>query len=229
MTAKRLYIFCEGQTEESFSTDVLGPHFDGQRVFVHPLVLPNKRGATSRRHKGGWVSYANAKRFVRLTMEQLHSPDTWFTTMFDLYAIPDDFPGLAQAPTGPAAARVRKLEDAFGEDIRTDRLWRFTPYLQLHEYEALLLVDPDAFSSFYPDRIDGISALKQEVGALAPEEVNHGRETAPSKRIIRHIPEYEGAKVVAGTLIAETIGLATLRARCPHFDAWLAELEERTS
>jgi hypothetical protein len=229
MSDKRLYIFCEGPTEESFSNEVLGPHFRARGVFVHPFPISNKRGSTSRRHKGGWVSYSSAKRFITLTMKQQHSADTWFTTMFDLYAIPDDFPGLAAAPIAPAAVRVAALETSFGNDIRTDQLWRFTPNLQLHEYEALLLAEPDAFSSFYPERAAGITALKQDVGLLAPEDVNEGRETAPSKRIIRHIPEYDGAKVVAGTLVAATIGLSTLRARCPHFDAWITELEQRTS
>ena len=60
--------------------------------------------------------------------------------MFDLYALPADFPGYAEArrevdPYG----KVRILEDALGNDI-ADR--RFIPYIQLHEFEALILADP---------------------------------------------------------------------------------------
>ena len=31
---------------------------------------------------------------------------------------------------------------------------------------------------------------------------------------------------VAGPLLAEDIGLATLRVRCPHFGEWLTRLEQ---
>jgi hypothetical protein len=59
---------------------------------------------------------------------------------------------------------------------------------------------------------------------IPPEEVDEGKDTAPSKRIITHVPEYEGRKASAGPLIAANIGLAHLRKRCPHFDAWLSGL-----
>jgi hypothetical protein len=57
--------------------------------------------------------------------------------------------------------------------------------------------------------------------------VNDGENTAPSKRIIEVLPEteYAGLKATAGPDIAEYIGMATLRARCPHFSAWIGRLE----
>lgn len=227
MTATRLYVFCEGQTEEAFVNAVLGPHFAGRGAAVVPLLLPNKAGSTSREHKGGWVSYGKARRVIRQAMQH-HSDATWFTSMLDLYATPDDFPGLATAPHEPAA-RVRHLEQAFQEDVCTDALWRFTPYLQLHEFEALLLADPVQLGVFFPDKQKSIGALQADIAGLEPEAVNGGLNTAPSKRIIRFLPGYEGSKVAAGPQITKTIGLPTLRARCPHFGAWLAELERRTA
>ena len=106
----------------------------------------------------------------------------------------------------------------FARDICTDGLWRFTPNLQLHEFEALLLAEPKALKHFYPDRADAVVELCNDISGLEPEEVNDGQFTAPSKRILHRIPDYD--KVVAGTLVALEIGLATLRARCPHFGAW---------
>lgn len=222
---KRLYVFCEGPTEESFVDNLLVGHFAARDVIAKPLILPGKAGSTSRQHKGGWTSYAKARRFIRLTMDQMHADDTWFTTMLDLYALPGDFPPVAADTARSGEARVAALEAAFHDDICTDQLWRFTPYLQLHEYEALLLADPAALLRLYPDRQDAIALLRQDIGDLAPEAVNEGPETAPSKRILRHLPEY--AKVLAGTLVAMEIGLPTLRTRCPHFDAWMTELERR--
>jgi hypothetical protein len=56
-----------------------------------------------------------------------------------------------------------------------------------------------------------------------PELINDGENTAPSKRIIRLIPDYQ--KVTAGYQIAEKIGLAILREKCRHFSEWLIQLE----
>ena len=46
-----------------------------------------------------------------------------------------------------------------------------------------------------------------------------------SKRIISVIPEYGGRKASAGPDIAEFIGIPAIRAKCPHFKLWLAQLE----
>jgi len=60
---------------------------------------------------------------------------------------------------------------------------------------------------------------------LEPEEINEGVNTSPSKRLINHIPIYERSKTRVGALAIAAIGLPTLRARCPHFDDWIRQLE----
>ena len=60
---------------------------------------------------------------------------------------------------------------------------------------------------------------------MAPEDINEGAATAPSKRIIRHVPIYERNKVRVGAPAAAAIGLNTLRLKCPHFGDWLSRLE----
>jgi hypothetical protein len=71
----------------------------------------------------------------------------------------------------------------------------------------------------------GLKALQAEVKDTAPEDINDGATTAPSKRIIRHLPIYERNKVRVGAPAAAAIGLTTLRNRCPHFGNWLSRLE----
>ena len=59
----------------------------------------------------------------------------------------------------------------------------------------------------------------------SPELINDREDTAPSRRIIGAIPEYGGMKASAGPIVAERIGLPTLRLRCEHFGQWLGRLE----
>jgi hypothetical protein len=101
---------------------------------------------------------------------------------------------------------------------------RFVPYLQVHEYEALVLADPRRIAMLYEAVPAQIEGLCEECGEFAtPEEIDHGRQSHPKYRIQRHFPEYD--ENVAGPLIAENIGLPVLRHRCPHFGEWLTRLE----
>lgn len=71
-----------------------------------------------------------------------------FTTMFDLYALPDDFPGYETAKAiGEPYVRVAALETAFAEAINDGR---FIPYIQLHEFEALLFAALTILQSVIP-------------------------------------------------------------------------------
>ena len=114
--------------------------------------------------------------------------------------------------------RVARIETNMATDLPNER---FIPYVQAHEFEALVFVDLDALPPQFPDgeADQAPDRLKQEVGATAPEEINDGKLTAPSKRLIREIPAYEHMKSIAGPAIAAHIGLEKLRAACPHFDA----------
>lgn len=100
-----------------------------------------------------------------------------------------------------------------------------TGYLQLHEYEALLFSDLEAFRyADVPTRT--INSWQAQLATFAgPEDVNNSRQTAPSKRLIAGWPRYEHAKPQFGVLVAERIGLPTIRAKCPRFNDWISRLE----
>jgi hypothetical protein len=68
-------------------------------------------------------------------------------------------------------------------------------------------------------------AVSEQIGATPPEDINDGELTAPSKRLIAEVPDYEYLKAVAGPAIAAQIGLPALRAACPHFHTWITRLE----
>ena len=221
--AIRLNFIVEGQTEETFVNTVLRSHLADFDVWTNARCVETSRQGNLK-HSGGITDYARAKKDIQRWMRSDQNPDARFTTMFDLYALPADFPSYTDASRHPNPYDcVKALEDALSTDIAD---WRFIPYLQLHEFEALLLSQPQQIGTQFPGRHDAIGRLASAVSLFdSPELVNGGEKTAPSKRIIAKVPEYEGRKASAGPIIAGQIGLPALRSRCAHFAEWLSRLE----
>lgn len=221
----RLQILVEGKTEEIFVRDVLGPHFCRLGWHEASATRLTTRSERDRQWKGGVTNYARVKGDVELRLKQ-QGGDVRVTTMIDLYALPLDFPEFTkhQGDTD-AYRRVTALEAAFATDIADPR---FVPYLQLHEFEALLLAEPRRITEVYDVPADRVEALDRAVwdNADNPELVDDGPMTAPSKRISAAVPQYQSNKASAGPLVAQAIGLDLLRQRCRHFAEWLAKLEE---
>lgn len=140
--------------------------------------------------------------------------------MIDLFKLPGDFPGRQEFADLPPLDRVQHLERHFAADI-DDR--RFVPFLQLHEFEALLLVDLPELVHQHPNRRSAIERLSARLSRdfVSPEYVNSRR--PPSYRIKEAIPEYD--KRLDGVATVERIGLERLRARCQHFGEWLHAIE----
>ena len=221
--AIRLNFIVEGQTEEAFVNTILRPHLDEFSVWSKArCVMTSRKGNV--KHRGGVINYALAKNDITRWLREDSNHDVRFTTMFDLYALPSDFPGHTDAVQVPNPyERIKILEQALQKDIGDSR---FIPYLQLHEFEALLLSDPRKLDDQFPDYAAAIDRITDLVSQFdSPELVNSGDSTAPSKRIIAEIPEYQGRKASAGPIITGRIGLPALRMRCAHFEKWLARLE----
>lgn len=219
----RLNMAVEGQTEEGFINQLLAEHLANQNIFVACRVVPTgrKRGQVFR---GGVVNYDKVKRFLHIWMKEDQRPEAHFTTMLDLYRLPTTFPGFGEAgKERDPFARVQYLEASLREDIGHPR---FIPYIQLHEFEALLLSDPSRFKAVFLTHDEAIARLGELASRFdSPEHIDDGSETSPSKRIIKEIREYEKQKASAGPLIASKIGLVRMRQACRHFDEWITQLE----
>jgi hypothetical protein len=222
---KELYVFCEGPTEQGFCMQALSPHlFPHHDGCIHTIKI-----AHSKHHgivyRGGIGKYASLKRDIQNTLKSRHENNVFFTSMIDLYALPNEFPGKAanvRDPNNPTPYAIA-LETAFGVEIGD---FRFIPHLQLHEYETMLLAEPDSFRISFDDCDQEIATLKALVASFPTiEHINDGKDTAPSKRIIDLLPAYDGLKTTAGPDIAEYTGIAAIRGKCPHFHEWLSKLE----
>ncbi|HEX4613972.1 MAG TPA: DUF4276 family protein [Urbifossiella sp.] len=223
----RLYLFAERQTEQTFADTVLKPYLANMGVYLQRPVLIAHARRKGKVHRGGGRRYQPMKDDIQRFMKQeKNSGDVFFTTMIDLYAIHDEFPRLVEAESlrKQPFQRVAFLEEAFADDI-SDR--RFVPYIQLHEFEAYLFSDLVWLEFYYDGRDQQIAELKAIAnGYTSPELINDGPHTAPSKRIAAHFPDYEDQKVIVGSGVGELIGLPAIRAKCPHFDAWITKLEQ---
>lgn len=224
---KHIHIVVEGSSEESFVRDVLTPHFAKLNKFISVRRIQTGWDSMGNRPaKGGLLKYRKFRNDVMRWIESDNNrPNTYYTSFIDLYAFPVDSESPYTANIQAIAdkyQRIAELERAIGDNINDAR---FIPYVQLHEFETFILVDIDQLSVMYPDKIAGLRRLKQDVGSISPELVNDSIHTAPSKRIIKFFPEYEGQKAQVGPLIAQDIGLTKLRENCPHFDKWMSKLE----
>jgi hypothetical protein len=228
----RLNMIVEGQTEETFVRDVLGEHLASFGVYAYPRQVETGRkriasaGGGKRVFRGGMTSYQKARGdILRWIKQEAHSPDVYVTTMFDLYALPDDFPQFDEAMSkATPQLRVAALEDALRADIGFQR---FLPYIQLHEFEALVLADPSKIAPQFEMEVSdrNVQALIELVQSIPPEDVDDGEQTAPSKRIDRVFGGYRDDKSSVGPLIVQAIGLPQIRCKCPHFDGWVKQLE----
>jgi hypothetical protein len=145
--------------------------------------------------------------------------------MLDYYGLPQDAPGHGHRPTGSCYDRVQHIEAAIAEDISHPR---FLPHLMLHEFEALLFVDPAAYSYLFGDDMNirrKLEHIQRSFGS--PEEIDEGPATAPSKRILGVFSTYR--KALHGPNAVAAIGLDKIRAACTHFRNWLDALERCAS
>jgi hypothetical protein len=218
--SKRALILVEGQTEERFVKDVLGPAFFEKGLFFSPTLLVTKRVKDGPNFKGGVTNFAKFENDAR---RLLSSPGgALVTTLLDYYGLPMDFPGMGTRPANaPALRRVTHVEAAlhvhFGQAVG------FLPFLMLHEFEAWLFADPAVLPRVLTDSKPASEFAAIRAAVKTPEEINERPDWAPSKRIERLFPAYK--KTAHGPIAAKRIGIDKIRSDCPHFDHWLRKLE----
>ena len=226
---QRLLVHVEGQTEETFVNEVLRIHL--VRGFGYADVSARLLGNSRLRLRRGGIRGWNAVRgdIVRHLRQDSEAVSTM---MVDYYGLPQSgpraWPGRAEAFSLPFSGKAATVENSLRADIvnelGSEQAVRFVPFVVMHEYEGLLFSDPPRFAAAIgrPDLTDGFQAIRD--GFATPEEINDSPVTAPSKRVEQLIPEYQ--KPLMGVQAARSIGLDAIRSQCPHFDAWVRQLEE---
>lgn len=214
---KRLEIIVEGQTEQEFVNSLLSPYFYAYGVgHVAPILL--RTGANAR---GGFVNYKHLRDDI---LRSLHSADTDLvvTTFVDFFRLPmANMPEYEQwKDEHNHDMQIRLIEQAIGKDISDSR---FVPYIQKHEFEALLFASDRGFLRYYSlDQVEALRRIRTQFPN--PEDINTSPTGAPSKRLLTILPAYE--KIIDGNILALEVGLEAMKENCPHFAQWLHTLEQ---
>ena len=210
---KRLYIIVEGQTEQEFVNEVMAPYLRGVGILsVTPILIH-----TSQTGRGGFVNYAHLRNDVKRLLNTENN-DCVVSMFVDFFRCPEvPFREKWKNITNHQK-QVEIMEKCIADDIN-DR--RFIPYIQLHEFEALLFSSNAGFQDYFQDD------EQQQTNAIVqtysnPENINSSPEGAPSKRLITIHDGYD--KILEGNLIALSIGIRNIMEKCPRFNHWIESL-----
>ena len=138
-----------------------------------------------------------------------------------------DYYGFKNANGRPKAQLEQNiLNEAQTLSTRNLEAYRVRPYVQMHEFEALLFSDISKFELLSDNWNNESQTQLQQICDTfeTPEDINDSAQTAPSKRLDAIFPGY--SKISDGLLIAKDIGLDTIREKCPLFNQWIGELEK---
>lgn len=217
---KRLVFIVEGETEEAFVNTILRPYF--LRCGLYNPVQCFKIKHT----QGGMHKYSYVLNDV---LNTIYEHDVIVTTMFDFYALPTSFPGYAEAQAiTDHLERVIFLEAKMKEDLEAHQgqvFNNYIPYIQLHEFEALVFSSTIGFEALFEDNEMNFKAIRKVIDGFSnPEDINDSPETAPSKRMQKLIPGYN--KVTYGISLIEYTGIDKILQKCHHFNEWIEKLKD---
>lgn len=213
---KTVYIYCEGQTEETFVNDILYPYFMGVGIYVRPIICTTKR-TVSKKYKGGVSDYNKIKKELSLICKVHHNEIV--TTMFDYYAMPENTPAIDYKEPD-VFKKIDKIEEIITQDIgQKNCFFNFS----LHEFEGLLFSNPESFRLISNDEVV-YTIQKIRDSFETPEHINNSPLTAPSKRLEGLIPKY--AKIKNGSILSNDMGIDVIMENCPHFAKWINKIIE---
>lgn len=217
-----VFAVVEGQSEATFIREVLAPWLASRTIYLvaSPVGKPG--------HKGGNV-YSSAKRDFMKFLKQ--RTDTYVTSFFDFYGMTHDWPGRKHADELSHDEKPLAVERAIKADV-TSALdpsinpARLIPYVQMHEFEALLFARPAALAEIIGQSSAEARFTEIRARAKTPEHINDDPNTAPSKRIAKIFAEHavRYRKPLHGAIAAKRISIEIMRQECQHFDQWVQAL-----
>jgi len=141
--------------------------------------------------------------------------------VLDFYGLPDDVPGYKAAyALGHPCDKVIELHKNLSDELNHPK---FIPFFALHELEAWIFCDPEVVATHFNHANLAADMQRAVAQAGGPELINHGKTTHPKARLKSMVPGYK--ETSDGSTLLGKIGIPAIRASCPHFSAWLSQLE----
>jgi len=228
MSNVEVYIVVEGKTEQTFVRDILAPYLAPKGIYLTAMQI-GKPG-----HKGGNITFGRVQKDIDKLLQQ--RPDIYISTMFDYFRIAGDWPGVVQIRQQVQQGQSLSVQDKseilqqetskrLRELLRAQNIeQRFIPYIEMHEFEALLFSDAEILAAKLQVPNGQIKNILSDYDS--PEEINSAPDKAPSKRLEKLVTGYK--KVIMGKVIAQSIGITKIRQECACFNAWVNKLEQLT-
>lgn len=221
-------IVVEGPSERNFIKSIVAPNLGMLGIFVMPSVV-GKAG-----HKGGNVKFERVFTDIENYLKQ--RDDTVVSTMVDYFRLDTNWPGMDEirrrlntGETIPLDEKSQILQQATFEEVKSKLPHiaqledRFIPYIQMHEFEALLFSDAEILADKMGIVLRSLQSVVDEYDS--PEHINTDPTKAPSKRIEQLAGKYK--KVCQSLPIAQEIGLSKMRQQCRLFNQWLNDFEAK--
>ncbi|MBW4724472.1 DUF4276 family protein [Prevotella melaninogenica] len=217
---KRLVIIAEGETEESFVNNILCPFFCSKGIYNSIQCFKTKHS------HGGMSKYSYIKKDI---LNIIYEKDVVVSMMIDFYRLPSDFPGFNDLKvTQTHQEQANLLETRIKKDLEDSQnqlFDNFIPYIQLHEFEALVFASISGIDSLFERSEMDYNGLMNVIQQYPnPEDINNHPDTAPSVRLKKLISGYN--KVLHGIDIINTVGMAELLEKCPRFKTWIESMVE---
>ena len=223
-----IYLHCivESATEKRFVDEVPAPYLATRDIYV-----TSSENITSVSHgritgRGGDIRFSRLEH--QITKFLKGRAGFYVATFADYYGV-HEWPGLDRIPENAMPREIAAILNQAAIDklvndepqLRCDS--RYLPFTAVHEFEALLFSNPDVLEREIHAYPGSVKAILRECGS--PEQINTGKETAPSKRIMS-LARIPYSKVTNGIEIAKMITVDTMREKCPIFDVWLKKVEQ---
>lgn len=217
---KQIYVLVEGHSEREFVTRIMGPYFGQEGILIRPIPM---------RKSGGGFGISNLEHFKNHIKPLLHNKDVpAVTTFIDLFRFPVQSSEHAEeemlkkhSENPDIEMRIKGFEDVLQGAVQKIKPYdHFIPYIQKHEFEALLFSDASAFIEHAGIQKDIERVLK---AIPNPEDINTTETGHPAKRLesiyAAHKKKYsKGADAVN---LAEMAGIKIILEKCPRFRAWI--------
>ena len=235
MPKPNLVIITEGATETGALPVLLTQYF--RSLEFEPVFQTLGRPG---HQKGGHKDISVLIKEIELTAKQFRG--CYISTFFDYYGLNPNWPSVSEAKNKTdlsSLQKVARIETRLTQEVnekivsKSNVLWadHFIPYIQLHEFEALLFALPEDMANIVAPAGLG-KKLANEFKAISAsfdtcEEINDSFDTAPSKRIEALCAYKKGKSSKAHAWqIFKRGNLESVRRACPRFSAWLNKFEE---